>query len=337
MKHPRSIALLCFPPVDILDVAGPLEVFRLANLLSRDPPYAVTVINARDEAMLETEAGVNLSTHATVAQLSSHRGRLEKTDTLIVTSGLSAINCYPTDALDWIVRHQDQFRRICSVCLGAFPLAASGVLDGRRVTTHWRLLDLLSSLHQTIDVDESPIWVKDEKFYSSAGLSTGIDLTLSLVEEDLGHKLANDIAKEMVLYVRRSATHSQNSLHLERQNTPNKRLQALQVWLLENLDKHLTIERLAERLSVSRRTLIRLFHAELKTTPGQHIETLRLDAVARYLATTDWSLEYIASKSGFASVDVMRRAFQKKHGVPLATYRQTAKAAPPWRTDAVTS
>jgi len=212
--------------------------------------------------------------------------------------------------------------------MGAFPLAASGVLDGRRVTTHWRMLDVLSRLYGGVRVEDAPIWVKDGRFYSSAGLATGIDLMLGLVEEDLGHGLATDVAREMVLYIRRPAGHSQKSSTLELQNTPNKRLQALQPWLMDNLGKNLDTNRLAERLAVSRRTLIRLFRTELDTTPAKHIESMRIDAVARYLTTTDWSLEAIARKCGFASADVMRRVFQRRLSISPAHFRQEARSRP---------
>lgn len=324
----RSVVLLCFPPADIFDVAAPLEIFRLANLLSQPGmPYNVTVVNAEDNRLVETDAGVSLCANATIAQLLAGKRKISYPDTLIVVSGLGAIDRYPGTALNWIVDNRDQFRRICSVCLGAFPLAASGVLNGRRATTHWRMLDSFSRRYKAVEIDDSSIWVKDGKFYSSAGLSTGLDLTLGLVEEDLGSDLANDIAREMVLFIRRSGEHSQKSVPLEHQGTPNKRLQALQPWLMANLEQNLNADRLAERLSVSRRTLIRLFRSELNTTPAKYLESLRLEVVARCLVTTDWSLHFIARKCGFAGADVMRRAFQRKFSVSPTHYRQISGSA----------
>jgi len=324
----RSIVLLCFPPVDIFDVAAPLEIFRLTNLLSQSGvPYNVMVVNAEDSRLVETDAGITLCANATVAQILAGKRKISYPDTLIVVSGLGAIDRYPGAALKWIVDTADRFRRVCSVCLGAFPLAASGVLDGRRATTHWRMLDAFSRRYRAVETDDSSIWVKDGKFYSSAGLSTGLDLTLGLVEEDLGSDVATDIAREMVLFIRRSGGHSQKSVPLEHQGTPNRRLQALQPWLMANLEQNLNADRLAERLSVSRRTLIRLFRSELNTTPAKYLESLRLDAVARCLVTTDWSLYLIARKCGFAGADVMRRAFQRKFSVSPTRYRQISGGA----------
>src|ERR1700754_4090835 len=197
----RNIAILCFPPVDVLDVAGPLEAFNLANLLSAPrQPYRVQVVNAAAGVDIDTEAGIGLRGQASLHGESQLSWPI---DTLIVTAGLSGIDRYPEHAIDWLRRNEEGIRRLCSVCVGAFPLARTGLLEGRRVTTHWRTAESLQQKHPDTDVDPTPIWIRDGKFYTAAGISTGIDMTLGLIAEDLGEHFAEEVAEELVLSARR--------------------------------------------------------------------------------------------------------------------------------------
>lgn len=316
----RQVAILCFPPVDLLDVAGPAEAFNLANLLSAPvQPYKVQVINAGAGLSIDTEAGFAIQGHAA---LDLERDVAWPIDTLVVAAGLSCLNHYPERAIDWLRRNQPRVRRICSVCVGAFPLARTGLLDGRRVTTHWRMADALQHMHPASAVDASRVWVRDGKFYTAAGISTGIDLALGLIAEDLGERFAREISEELVLHVRRG--------HIQPRGTPtggapdpgHRSLHDLRAWILANLDQPIDVETMARQVAMSRSTLIRHVRKALDTTPARYVERLRIDTARHYLEETHLPLAAIASKCGFPHLNTFRRAFRMHTLEPPAEYRR---------------
>ena len=313
----RRVVILALPPVDALDVVGPAEVFAYANQLHDGPtPYLLELVAPGPDVHLASEAGIGLTAHHTLKD-EARGGR--PIDTLIVATGFSAIDRLDPVAIDWIRRRASGIRRVCSICVGAFALAEAGLLDGRRATTHWRLADQLAERFPEVDVDPAPIWVKDGNVYTSAGISSGIDLALALVGEDLGDAVALNIARNLVLFLRRPGGQAQFSVALRNQAMSSE-LSNLCVWIGEHLDHDLTVERLADRQATSVRTLIRLFQRELKTTPAKYVEEMRLEAIGRALERGGMTIEDVARRHGYHSVDVLRKAFIRRYGVSPKDY-----------------
>lgn len=319
MKTKKRIVILGIPPVDALDVVGPAEVFAYANQLSGTKPYVIDLISAGPELDIESETGIGLRAHKTLEQ---ERRSGQPIDTLIVTTGFAAIDRLHPAATEWIRKRARTSRRICSICVGAFVLAATGLLDGRKATTHWRMARQLAEAYPAIRVDPAPIWVKDGHIYTSAGISAGIDLALSLVAEDLGDAAAAQVAKNLVLFLRRPGGQAQFSVSLQSQQTPSSGLDALCLWISEHLESELTVEIMADHMSTSVRTLIRTFQRELNTTPAKYVEDVRLEAVSRALEFGGQSLDEIARQCGYNSVDVLRKAFTRRVGLSPKDYAQ---------------
>ena len=315
----KRVVILGLPPVDALDVIGPAEVFASANYL-RDgapAPYALELVSAGTDRQLESETGIALMGHRTLDQ---ERSENKPIDTLIVAAGFKSVERLDQAAVEWIRVRSRIVRRVCSVCVGAFALADAGLLNERRATTHWRKTRQLAERYPRVHVDSTPIWIKDGNVYTSAGVSSGIDLALALVSEDLGDGVALEIAKNLVLFLRRPGGQAQFSAVLQSQRTSNSSLDELCVWISEHLDRELTVEILASRLSTSVRTLIRTFQRELQTTPARYVEDVRLEAVCRALELGGRSTEEVARRCGYQSVDVLRKAFTRRLGVSPKEY-----------------
>jgi transcriptional regulator GlxA family with amidase domain len=317
--QPRRIVILGLPPVDALDVIGPAEVFASANYLhaGASVPYQLELVCVGSDKQLQSETGIALLGHRTLEQ---ERQEGKPIDTLIVASGFKSIENLNAGAIEWLRKRSKAIRRVCSICVGAFALAEAGLLDGRRATTHWRMAQRLAELYPNVEVDPNPIWVKDGNVYTSAGVSSGIDLALSLVEEDLGDEVVVNIAKNLVLFLRRPGGQAQFSVSLQSQAAAGSSLDELCTWISENLHTDLTVEILASRLSTSVRTLIRLFQRELDITPAKYVENVRVEAVARALELGARSMDEIARCYGYRSVDVLRKAFIRRTGVSPKEY-----------------
>jgi transcriptional regulator GlxA family with amidase domain len=314
----KRIVILALPPVDALDVIGPAEVFAYANRLSEGPaPYSLELVSATAELMLESDTGIGLQAHKTLEQ---ERSAGKPIDTLIVATGFDALGALDRTAIEWIRTRAKKVRRICSICVGAFSLAEAGVLDGRKATTHWRMAAELAERFPSVQVDPEPIWVKDGNVYTSAGVSSGIDLALALVSEDLGDSAALEIAKNLVLFLRRPGGQAQFSTTLRSQETSGSDLEGLGIWISENLHLDLTVDVLADRMATTTRTLIRMFQRELKTTPAKYVENVRLEAVCRALELGTRSMEEIARRCGYHSIDVLRKAFTRRFDVSPKEY-----------------
>ncbi|GAB2922921.1 GlxA family transcriptional regulator [Paraburkholderia jirisanensis] len=313
----KRVVILGLPPVDALDVIGPAEVFACANQLRDPAPYLLELVSAGSDVNLASEAGIGLSGHKTLAQ---ERRSSKPIDTLLVTTGFNSLDQPDRAAIAWLRKRFPAVRRVCSICVGAFVLAEAGLLDGRRATTHWRMAQRLADRYPQVSVDPAPIWVKDGKLYTSAGISAGIDLALALVAEDLGDELALEIARNLVLFLRRPGGQAQFSVALQSQRATGSSLSELGVWISEHLQRELTVELLAGRLSTSVRTLIRMFQRELQTTPAKYVEDVRLEAVCRALEQGARSMDEIARRCGYRSVDVLRKAFMRRFGVSPREY-----------------
>ena len=318
---PRRVVIVCFPGVQSLDVCGPLEVFagatRWVGETGRtDPGYRVVTASRGGEAV-RTSSGLQVVPDA---DLDTLRGPL---DTLVVAGGDGT----RTAAVDaGLVRRvgalAHQSRRVTSVCTGAFVLAAAGLLDGRRATTHWSACAALARSHPAVLVDPDPIFVRDGDVLTSAGVTAGIDLSLALVEDDLGHEAALTVARWLVLFLRRPGNQAQFSAHLAAQSAQRDGLRELQRWIAANPQDDLRIEALAARILMSPRHLARTFQRELGTTPARYVERVRLESARRRLEETGATAESIAAGCGFGTAETMRRSFLRALGVSPAEYRR---------------
>lgn len=244
-------------------------------------------------------------------------------DTLMVPAAGMNWQLQPSaHSLTVLRRLAGRSRRIVSICGGAMLLAAAGLLDGKKATTHWRGANELASLFPSIDVQPDSIFVKDGNVYTSAGVTAGIDLALALVEEDLGRTIALKCARYLVVFMRRPGGQSQFSATLESQQGERNSINELIAWVTDNLSSDLTVESLADRVHMSLRNFSRVFRRETGQTPAALVEKLRVDAARRHLEETDEPLETIATACGFGSADSMRRSFHRIVKVAPNDYRR---------------
>ncbi|MBI3107063.1 MAG: DJ-1/PfpI family protein [Candidatus Rokubacteria bacterium] len=280
----KRVVLLVVPPVDELDLVGPVEVFGTANRLlgGGRKPYAVEVVTTAPDRRVEGESGLSLLAHR------HYRDAGGRADSLF----------------GWLRRVAATTRRLGSVCVGAFLLAGAGILDGRRATAHWRYAREFADRYPRVAVDPRPTWVQDGNIYTSAGISAGMDLALAWVEEDFGTAAALKVARELVLFLRRPGGQDQLSVALETQASHTRSMHELQVWMTEHLDQPLSVDALADRVAMSARNFARVFTREFGTSPGHYLLLVRVEAARRLLEQTDRSLEQVANASGFRSVVV---------------------------------
>jgi transcriptional regulator GlxA family with amidase domain len=244
-------------------------------------------------------------------------------DTLIVPGGSKDDEMHaPPELIAWIARRASQVRRLCSVCTGAFLLAATGKLDGKRVATHWDWVARLAKLHPTVKVDGDPIYVQDGHIWTSAGVSAGIDLTLALIEEDYGHRVAIETARQMVMFIKRSGGQSQFSVPLAAQSNATGKFSDLHVWIAAHIADDLSIGRLAEQAGMSPRNFARVYAEAHGRTPAKTVEAMRMEVACRALEETDLPLKSIAARAGYANEQSLRRAFQRQLGVSPIQYRE---------------
>jgi transcriptional regulator GlxA family with amidase domain len=313
----RRIAIVAFQGVQSLDVFGPVEVFSAANRLAGGGEYAVEILSPEGAVPTETSSGMRiLPDRAT----SAFRGAI---DTIVVAGGDGVRHALDDRSLvRWIARAADRSRRVCSVCTGAFLLAEAGLLEGRRATTHWASCDYLARRHPGVNVDPDPIFVRDGKVATSAGVTAGIDLALALVEEDLGAERAREVARWLVLFLKRPGTQSQFSAPLERPAAERPSLRQVQEWIPMHLDEDLSVAVLAERAFMSPRNFARAFRREVGTTPAAYVERLRVEQARSLLQSSDATVEAVAVECGFGTVETMRRAFQRRVGASPSQYRE---------------
>ncbi len=321
----RRVVVLVVPPVDELDLVGPLEVLATANRLRGNARrgYAVEVVTTTRDGHVLGEGGLALRAPGRYQDVAG------RADSVLVVCGVAARRTRDRALLAWLARAAASSRRIGAVCVGAFLLAEAGLLDGRRATAHWRYAPELARRHPRVAVDPRPTWVKDGPVYTSAGISAGIDLALAWVEEDLGAAAAVGVARELVLFLRRPGGQAQLSVSLAAQAAHTRPMHELQAWALEHLDRPLPVEALAERLAMSPRNFARVFARAFGTSPGRYVVLLRLEAARRLLEQTDQSLARVASACGFGSVDVMRRVFGRALGTTPGRYRRAFETPAP--------
>lgn len=309
-----TVLLPLFDRVQSLDVAGPLEVFHGASRVPGVPGRRPRTLTASlDGAPVRTESGLTLLPESALDDVGD-------IDTLLVPGGHGALDPDPR-LVCWIREHAPRARRVASVCTGAFVLAEAGLLDGRRVTTHWDHCAALSRLHPRLTVDPDPIFVRDGSVTTSAGVTAGIDLALALVEDDLGHHTALTIARHLVMFLRRPGNQAQFSTHLTAQAARRPPLRDLQHWIAANPAEDLSIEALAERAGYSTRQFHRVFTDEVGTTPGRYVDRVRIETARRLLEEGAEAVESVARASGYGTYEAMRRAFARVLGCAPADYR----------------
>ena len=313
----RRIAILAMPGVQLLDVSGPLDVFAEANRQSGRNAYELLVVGMPG-ASIKSSSGVRLLPDLVIGQ--DDAGNL---DTLLVAGCPDAgvVDANPT-TVAWLKHTAPKCRRYGSVCAGAYLLAATGLIDGRRVTTHWAVAADLAQKYPAITVDEDAIHVKDGPVRTAAGVTAGLDLALALVEEDLGRDLALKVASQLVMFFKRPGGQMQFSRENETQIAGRAALQELQRWISSNPGIEHSVPSLAERVQLSPRHLSRLFRNEIGMTPAAWVEVARVNAARKMLELRGNVPKLVANQCGFADVDVMRRAFRRHVGVTPAEYRR---------------
>lgn len=313
---PRAVEVLAFPDVQLLDVAGPLQVFASANERAAGkglpPPYAVRVV--APVARIGATAGLCFTT----APLPAPDAPV---DTLVVAGGQGVMRAAGDQGLvDWVSTRASVARRVASVCTGAFLLGAAGLLNGRRAVTHWEYCDRLARRHPLVTVDPDPIFVQDGKVWTSAGVTAGIDLTLALVEQDLGRPLALAVARHLVMFLKRPGGQAQFSAALTLQSSDD-RFAALHEWIGDRLDDDLSLHRLAAQAGMSERSFSRHYLDATGMTPARAVERLRVEAARQLLGETRLPIKRIAARCGFGSEERMRRSFLRVQGVGPSDYR----------------
>ena len=320
-QRTRRIVLVAFPDVQSLDVTGPSEVFSLAERAAPGA-YAIELVSI-DGGPVPASSGLTLLAHSSTAAC---RGAI---DTLVVAGGLGARDAARDERLvSWIRLAARRSRRVSSVCTGAFLLARAGLLDGRRATTHWAAFDALRRNYPSIEVQSDPIFVRDGNVYTSAGVTAGIDLSLALVEEDLGRRAALDVARALVLFVRRPGGQAQFSAGLAGQAADRPSLRDLQDWIADNLDRDLSVTALAARAFMSPRNFARVFAREVGVTPGAYVESVRIERARVLLETTALPLEEVGARCGFGTPETLRRGFARRLRVSPSEYRRRFPGAP---------
>ena len=312
----RNVVFLVAPPFELLDLTGPYSVFSEANAAIKRSEYALHVVSTTRDHSLASTAGLS------VIPKHFYQEFRRPIDTLLVIGGRGAMRPYDKDVLRWLCTRQGRVRRFCSVCTGAFLLAATGLLDGRRATTHWHNCDQLSREYPNIDVKSDPIFVKDGPFYSSAGITAGIDLSLALVEEDLGIQIASVVARVLVLYLRRPGGQAQFSDLIAYGSTgADELLRDLPAWARGRMARDLSVKALARQVSMSPRTFARHFTAAFKETPASWVRKMRAEAAKTLLQEPGSTLSVVARRCGFRSPAALRKEFVLQFGTTPKEYK----------------
>jgi transcriptional regulator GlxA family with amidase domain len=303
--HPSVVIVTLETNAQILDITGPLEVFSTANHLIEGASYRCAVASLPGGS-ITTSSGLAIETVPT----SSLR---EPIDTLVIAGGrFRHREIQDPVRLAEVRRLAGRARRVASVCTGAYVLAAAGLLDGRRATTHWGHCDSLAEAYPQITIEPDSIFVKDGNVWTSAGVTAGIDLALSLLADDLGQQAAAYVARSLVVYLRRSGGQTQFSAPLAAQAAEREPFRELLSWLVDHLDQDLSVPQLARRMNLSERQFSRVFKAEVGVSPGDHVEALRLEAACRLLETTTETVDQVARACGYANTETLHRAFRRR-------------------------
>jgi transcriptional regulator GlxA family with amidase domain len=316
----QQVVILAFPGVNLLDVAGPAQVFTSATELHSaangepEPAYRISLASVYG-GLTNTTSGLEINS----VPVSSLDG--VPIDTLLIAGGHGSEAAGDAEEIVcWLHAVRARVRRIGSICTGAFVLAAAGLAEGKRVATHWAYCDRLQGLHPGINVERDAIFVEDNGLWSSAGISSGVDLALAMVEQDYGRELALMVARRLVVFLKRSGGQSQFSMPLEAQSAEGP-LAALASWVADNPAADHRVETLARRTNMSPRTFHRLFNDAFGRSPAQWVTSMRVECARRMLEESEKTLQEVAAANGLGSADAMRRIFLRQLGVTPSDYR----------------
>jgi transcriptional regulator GlxA family with amidase domain len=314
----RTVAMVVFDDHQLLDLAGPADVFATATLLGATPGYRVLTASP-DGAPVATTSAIRVAPDTSTGALAEGA---DDVDTLMVVGGLgvraAAEDARLRDELRFVAGRS---RRITSVCSGALLLAASGLLDGHAATTHWASCDELAAAGPRVHVERDRIFVRDRDRWTSAGVTAGIDLALALVEDDHGPDLAHQVAAWLVVFVRRPGGQSQFSSQLVARPARHEALRELQRWIPEHVGDDLAVATLAARAHMSERTFVRSWHRETGTTPAAYVESVRVEAARRLLESTDMTVDAVARAVGLRRAERLHRAVRRQLGTTPGSYR----------------
>jgi transcriptional regulator GlxA family with amidase domain len=318
----RRVCMLAFPDVQILDVTGPLEVFSRTTRWLRDhrgfayDAYRAEVIGLA-RGLVRTSGGVRIH-----AERAYHEVR-DGVDTLLVAGGLGThVHDRDPRLLRWLRARARNVRRMGSVCTGAFFLGHAGLLDGRRATTHWSECDDFARRFPKVRVEPDCLYVKEGSLCTSAGVTAGMDLALALVEDDHGRDVALAVARALVMFLQRPGGQSQFSTQLATQFAEREPVRDLQAWMADHPDEDLSVDGLARRVHLGQRQFARVFVQQVGMTPARYATSVRVETARRLLESGRPDLEWVRSRSGFGSLESMRRAFLDQVGVPPTQYRE---------------
>lgn len=317
----RTVAIVAFPGVEALDITGPMEVFSFANLglmrqgVCSEKVYRIKLLAAK-AGPVTTMSGLQIVADQAYADCD------EEVDILLIPGGNVEAEVQNRVFLDWIAAMSSKVDRLAAVCTGSFLLAEAGLLDGCQATTHWDYCQKLAKTYPEVTVKPDRIFIQDGKIFTSGGITSGIDLALSILEDDWGRDLALYVARFLVVFLKRPGGQSQFSAYLSNEACHRKDLRELQSWIMAHLDHDLRVEFLADRMAMSPRHFARLFQEETGITPAKFVEMARIDHARHLLETTEQSIDWIAEKSGFFDPERMRRSFLRQLGVNPLHYRQ---------------
>ncbi|SJZ38512.1 transcriptional regulator, AraC family with amidase-like domain [Enhydrobacter aerosaccus] len=317
MTKPRTVTILALPGVQLLDVSGPLDVFAQANVEAAAELYRLRIVT-HGPREITSSSGLRLLADTVIGDKDG-----TPSHTLLVAGGPTAADRVPPPALlDWLRQQARAARRYGSVCTGAFVLAAAGLLDGKRITTHWSGAQRLAERYPEVQVDADAIHVRDGKLRTAAGVTAGLDLALALVEEDFGRELAMKVAAQLVMFFKRPGGQLQFSQRGDIAPAGRSILQEIQRWAAAHPAADLSVGNLAKRAGLSSRHFARLFLHEVGTTPAAWVEEVRIGAARRHLETGTKTPKQVAGLCGFANADTLRRTFARHVGVTPAEYRK---------------
>jgi transcriptional regulator GlxA family with amidase domain len=313
----KDVAILALPGVQLLDVAGPLDVFAEANVQAGKLVYRLHVV-ASEPGAIASSSGTRLLADHVIPDLD-----IAAIDTLLVAGCPNAAETRPTTGVtDWLRKTAPRMRRYGSVCTGAFYLAAAGLLNKKRVTTHWAVAGKLAQAYPATTVDEDALYVRDGRLRTAAGVTAGLDLALALIEEDLGRDLAMRVAGQLVMFFKRPGGQMQFSRKGSTLLAGRSILQEVQRFVAANPAADHSVAGLAARANLSPRHFARLFHGEVGVTPAAWVESARVSAARRLLEDGRETPKQVAVDCGFANADTLRRAFVRQVGVTPAEYRK---------------
>lgn len=315
---PKHIIILAVPGVQLLDVSGPLDVFAEANAQRGREVYTLSIMAADDQPVVKTSSGARI-----MADLTLGSPLPSALDTFLV-AGAPALDTIITNEriLEDIRRWSQHAQRFGSVCSGALLLAAAGLLNGRRVTTHWSVAGKLCEQFPQVEVEVDAIFIADGDLRTAAGVTSGLDLALNMVEEDLGRDTALDVAAQLVMFFKRPGGQLQFSRLGQASVSGRSALQDVQRWVMNSLDQPHNVQSLAKHMGISARHLTRLFNQELKQPPAEWLEQQRVFHARQMLESGETSIKKIAVQCGFSGVDILRRAFLRQLSVTPSQYQK---------------